>query len=167
MPSDICTLQAQIAERMAFLKKVVEFAEMIVNKRGVSVRYSEHSAHTRIIRELKDFANFSFRTDMGKTMYGGNEVVVTESYRPAGTRTVLQFEWQTSFSDECVVTGYAGDEYSAGWENRLLDLMQNYEEIAAMIDREKNQDKQQQVLLSEEEHQRVALEATAKRLRLL
>lgn len=159
-------LETIIRDRMVFLRMVADFAEMVTRKRGMLVSETVRSGHTHTIRELKDFANFSFRADMGKTMYGGNEVVVTESYRPAGTRTVLQFAWQTSF-DGCVVTGYAGDTYSAGWEDRLLDLMQNYEEIVAMIDREKGQDKQQRVLLSEEVRQRAALEATARRLRLL
>jgi hypothetical protein len=158
--TDIKTLEAKIAERVAFLRKVSEFAEMIASRRGICVRNEEHSAHTRTTREVKDFGGFAFWVDTGQTMYGGNDVVVAEK-----GQAVLHVHWQTSY-DEFNVRMYAKGEPTAGWEERLGSVIENQKRIETEINAERAAAETAGEAQTREALKRVALEAAAARLML-
>ncbi|MSU74677.1 hypothetical protein EXS57_02775 [Candidatus Kaiserbacteria bacterium] len=154
------TTERQIEARMRFLRKVAIFVIMITDNRG-KVQKKVRSFHTSIVGELRNFADFSFKSHTGQTSQGGNSVEVyyhpKEVYEDTSTSPTLEFHWQTEI-EKCTV-GTFDNDYN--WQQALQKVMRNWKSIAKKIDSaEKNraanamEDRRQ-----EEKRQRIAKDA--------
>ena len=124
-------LAKKIAARREFLKKIVPTIDRVVQEYGRVLSEVRHDDYTNTVAQLNDFARFSFRTNFGQSMFGGNVIIVW--YYPAGTSSdkqiVLNLYWQVDL-EECEVRAFDED---TGWQQALLRLMKNKERVLARI----------------------------------
>lgn len=77
------TLAQQVARRQTFIEKAVAAIQDLLRKYGTVTSYSEHSAHTTISRELKDFGGLNFFSIEGRTMFdSGGHFTVSQIGHP-------------------------------------------------------------------------------------
>lgn len=74
--TDLTAMASKIRERLEFIKIVIPWIDRLVAKQGKELSYHEGSCHTNIVAELKNFGGFSFKTDTGQSMMGGNSFQV-------------------------------------------------------------------------------------------
>jgi len=140
-------LARKIRGRKNFLDKTVDAVINLVCNRGKVLSRSEHSAHTHIIWELHNFGGFSFRTDLGQTMFGGNTVKVYyhpgRSFREGG----LDSAWDKDCSPVLIVYFPTEGDYKVGqfnektdWQRALIRVLKNQNNIAAQINKAKEKE---------------------------
>lgn len=130
--SDTKNLEAKVTERIAFLKKVTEFAQLITGKRGQLIHRTMGSYHTHTIHELKDFDGFSFLADIGQSSMGGNTVKIWFNPRSGTKKLVLEIDWSIDIDEHCRLT-FFDDE--ASWQHKIQSVIRRHKTIAAQIDR--------------------------------
>ena len=152
------TLSAKLSKRERFLKKVVSFVEKLVQKKGRILEINQGSSNTNVVRELLDFGNFSFKTDLGQTMFGGNDIEVW--YHPGTSfrnrkrfNTVLSVYYQCFRfeTDDCRVNTF--DE-SHGWQLALNNAIRNEKKILVDMERKKRDARQRSLLIEKRENER-------------
>ena len=163
-------IEEKIKNRQKFLKEIVKFVEDITFKIGKEIERTTGSAHTRIVRRLDGFRNFSFLADTGKTMFGGNDFDVW--YHPkekeidiGRERPVLSVYYQTS--DEYKVKEFSKDDV---WQHEIRNLIKNKKRILSEIEKEKGLEKEEledEKKRREENKKRKSLLEEAKKLKLL
>lgn len=162
--SEIKNLIEKVAERERFLKTVIPFVVSLVQEKGKVLKESIGSCNINIIRELANVAGFTFKTDLGQTMFGGNNIKVSYQEKRHGVlmqnRVVLDVYWQCDI-DECKVNFF--DE-SASWQSALLKLTKNKDKIVARIDKEKERRDQGRACEAQERERLAALQIRAKDL---
>ena len=154
-------LEEAIATRMAFLKRVTDFAIKITNERGKTQKNEEHSGHTHVIRRLVGFGGFSFLADTGQTMYGGNTVKVARDVEGV-TSPVLHVYWQASL-EECEVQVFS----EGSWPQEIEAIIDSRDTIARQIDESDATEQQRRREEADWNHRHEVLRARAKDLKLL
>lgn len=130
--ADTKSLEAKIAERIAFLKKVTKFAQMITEERGRLIRKRIGGFHTHTIHELRDFGGFSFLADIGQSEMGGNTVKIWFSSAAESEKLVLEIHWQIAIDEHCQLECFSPE---ADWQKKILAVIRRSKTIAAQIDR--------------------------------
>lgn len=137
-------LEKQIRERKKLIMRFVNFVHKITREVGSVVHTDVGSSHTHVIRELRNFNGFSFLSDTGRTMFGGNKFQI--SYHPGREEVVLQqtkpvFDvfYQTSLDDESAEVYF---DPSPVWRGPLEALIANKKKAISVFRRkEKENDK--------------------------
>lgn len=130
--ADTKNLEAKVAKKVAFLKKVTEFAQLITEKRGKLIHRIIGSCHTHTIHELKDFDGFSFLADIGQSSMGGNTVKIWFNPRSGTKKLVLEIDWPIDIDEYCRLK-FFDDEVS--WQHKIQSIIRRHKTIAAQIDR--------------------------------
>lgn len=125
-------LEAKVAERIAFLKKVTEFARLITEKRGKLIHKRVGGFHTNTVHELKDFGGFSFLADIGQSQMGGNAIKIWFSSAAGSEKLVLEIYWQIAIDEHCRLALFNPE---ADWQKKILSVIRRCKTIAAQIDR--------------------------------
>ncbi|KKT82550.1 MAG: hypothetical protein A3B99_00705 [Candidatus Yanofskybacteria bacterium RIFCSPHIGHO2_02_FULL_44_12b] len=129
------TLIKRISEREKFLRKVTSFVEKLVQEKGRVIRRSQGSSNTHVVAELLNFGDFSFKTDWGQTMFGGNDVEVW--YHPNSNfkdrkrfNPVFSVYYQCARfeTDDCKVNTF--DE-NLTWQSAFNKMMKNKKKMLA------------------------------------
>jgi hypothetical protein len=173
-PAKELTPAQRVAARERFLRRVVNFTVDLLVDHGRIVHESQGSGHTHIIRELLDFEDFSFKTDLGQTMMGGNDITIwyhpTKEFgllRDDSQRRVLKVYSETlplsfeadSFRLECF-------EESTPWQTFILNLMKNKKKILSKIATAQRRAKRTEERLQAAERKEKEFRARAKRVRI-
>lgn len=160
-------LAQKVDSRRQFLLRVIQWVEKALPNRGYLVKKEIGSSHTHTVYLLQDFGDFSFQSDAGQTMMGGNSVNVW--YHPGfrdldlgKTRSVLTLYYQTDPND-CEVSTY---EIGTPWENPLIYVMEHEDEIAAKAVAQAEALKQGNAATRQKQVKRRKLEELAKRLKI-
>ncbi len=109
-----------IASRQRLIEDINGFATRILEAQGRIIDEVVHSHHTRLVRELRDWNEFSFCSETGRSQFGGESLKVW--YR---TRPVLDVTWTDIAS--CLVLTFST---SGDWQLALAILMKD--EAAAL-----------------------------------
>ena len=148
LSNDLRLIARKLKNRKEFLKKIVERVEELVRKEGTELSYIEHSCHTHIVAELRNFGHFSFHTSLGQTMFGGNTITIYyhtgRSFREGGIDSAYDKEWTPVLK----VDFQTGDDFKVvifdeqrNWQRALVRVLKNEENIAAQIKRKKEEAK--------------------------
>lgn len=128
------SLSVRVSERIEFLKTILPWIERLVSKHGRGLEYSQGSCHTHIVAELKDFAWFSFHTDTGQSMMGGNTFRVW--YHPGrlfdNSACVLEVHYQVMVEESRVRLF----DTKTDWQKKILGAKQNERAILGKMKRE-------------------------------
>ncbi len=161
-------LAKKVEERKRFLKKIVNFAENLLLKRGRLIKRVQGSCNTNVKRQLDGFAHFSFFADWGQTMFGGNDVMIWyypdfKDIDPIKTRAVLHIYYQAAlFSvDDCEVKHF--DENNE-WQNAIERVIKEKKSIVAQITQTLKSSKKQDKAINEKQQKQSQTERDAKRL---
>ena len=143
-------LKKQIEERKKFLNRIVPLIVELVRSHGVVKIEKEFPFHYNIVSELRDFAYFSFITDLGQTDFGGNSLEVYfhpgQMFRQGGLEAafgptgspVLNVCWQDEDKYEVLVFNQEID-----WQEPLVRLLKNKDKIAREMGIQKEREKTQ------------------------
>jgi len=160
-------LTRKVALRREFLLRVIRWVEKAVPSRGELLKREIGSSHTHTVCLLQDFGDFSFQSDTGQTMMGGNSVNVW--YHPGfrgldlgKTRSVLTLHYQSD-PNNCEVSIY---EIGTPWEDSLSYVMENENEIAAEATAQAEAKKHGDVAKWQKQAERRKLEELAMRLKI-
>lgn len=127
-------LMAMIAARKKFLRQAVDFALSILESEGTILYHDLGTYHTHMKTELKDFRGFSFLSDTGQSIMGGNTIQIW--YR-AGLKKklVLDVYWLSGAFclAECEVPVFDKD---LRWERALKRLIANHRKVSVRSARE-------------------------------
>lgn len=116
---DMKTLADKVRSRQKFIGVIIPWIEKLVSKHGEELSYSQGSCHTHIVAELKNFNGFSFKTDTGHSMMGGNSFKIW--YHPGkkldnGGTLVLDLYFQVHVGESQV----RSFDTSTKWVEKLL-----------------------------------------------
>lgn len=163
MPTNnkISVLEKRIKERLELTIKICKFAESLLYEKGVLIKESMHSSHCNIIREMKDFMNFSFFGDFGQSMMGGNDVKI---WYPEQKDEYLVFHVRfqgATIDDECKLKIFieTGD-----WLQKLKIIIRNKNKFLAAFDKKSKTAKAKSVKQIAEDIKMATLRAQAERL---
>ncbi len=166
--SETKRLSAKIKARKEFLKMATEFSLTITRKLGEEVLYRQESCYTNIVRQLIGFAHFSFLTDTGQTMMGGDTVKIW--YHPKSgevdfkrSRPVLDIDWWAGVDEDCKINLFDEDRR---WQTALRRVVKNAEKIEAKMREVKKNLKKQRLEKEKKRRQAAAIREEAHRLRL-
>ena len=100
----VIKLAKAVKERKSYLAKVIPPILDLAFKFGKEINRSVGSCNTHIKMTLKDFGGFTFITDTGQSMMGGNDVKVI-----FGGRIQIKVYWQAANFDaeECRVDHFS------------------------------------------------------------
>lgn len=139
-------LARQIKARKDFLNKVVNSVTKLVREYGRVTKRDQGSSNTRVVSELRNFGNFTFETDLGQTMFGGNTIRVwyhpNKSFRKDGLDSAWDKEWQP------VLNIYYQTDYKVinfdeqrEWQRALFRVLKNKERIATQVKKKEGKTK--------------------------
>lgn len=128
-------LVKKVRVRKEFLDKIINSITELVREYGRVTRREQGSSHTRVVMELRNFGNFTFETDLGQTMFGGNAVRVWhhpgKSFREGGLDAAWDKEWKP------VLDVYFQTDYQVGafdeetdWQKALIYVLKNQRRVA-------------------------------------
>ena len=123
-------LDAVVAARIGFLKKVTDFAKMVTRERGEELEHTFHDSFIHTVRELKDFAGFSFHVDIGQTMFGGNSVKITYHRQGQLAVPVLDISWETHI-EHCSHMRFNSNQE---WQKEIMEVIRRWKSIGTNID---------------------------------
>lgn len=153
-------LAKKVRTRKNFLNKVVNPVIDLVHKRGTIVRREQGSCHTRIVAEFRNFGDFTFHTDLGQTMFGGNTVKIFyhpgRNFREGGLDSAFDREWSpVLFVDFHTDGDYTVRSFNekAGWQKALVSVLKNENKIMAQI--EKTRSKAKKISKKQEQNSQV------------
>jgi hypothetical protein len=138
-------LANKIRVRKKFLDKIITSIIQLVANKGKIINRVMGSSSKHIVQELRNFGGFSFYTDLGQTMFGGNTIKVYhhpgQSFCDGGLdlaqnnicEPVLDVYFQTA--DEYDVCTF---NESKKWQRALIRVLKNQDKIAAQLDRKEN-----------------------------
>ncbi len=150
----------RVSAREKFLKKVMNFVEKLVQEKGKVMRRSQGSSNTHVVMELLNFGDFSFKTDWGQTMFGGNDVEVW--YHPSSSfkdrkrfDPVFSVYYQCARfeTDDCKVNTF--DE-NLTWQSAFINAMRNRKRILADM-KKKERDTRRKDLSEAKNQEKAAL----------
>ena len=131
-------LAGKVRKRKRFLDETIDPVIKLVCERGRMVSRNQGSSNTHVVWELRNFGGFSFHTDLGQTMFGGNTVKIYyhpgRSFREGGLDSAHDKEWipvlEVDFQThrEYVVKRF--DE-TTGWRRALVRVLRNKDKIAS------------------------------------
>jgi hypothetical protein len=125
-----------IAERQAFVEKIVRFVHDLLNTEGKVLKHETHSSHMYSLREM-EYQGFRFRDEGSFTMFGGDEVVIYFQ----GWKV---FEVRYHDIKEAEVKEFDLTMPCPDWQTPLKKLMrQGVTRIAAKIDQAKKKSEAQ------------------------
>lgn len=160
-------LARKVEERKKFLKKIVEFTEKLLLKRGKILLRVEANYHTRTVRKLEGFAHFTFLADWGQTDCGGNTVKIWyhphfEHISQDITRPVLYVDYQSVVfnTEDCKVRTFDQDQE---WQTAIEEAIKNKKSILAEMARPSRK-RGGKNISTEQQDQRVRLERDAEKL---
>lgn len=126
------TLEAKIAARIKLLSSIVDFVGKILREKGIVLERHIESCNTNMVEELKDFKNFSFWSDTGQTMFGGNTYKIWYM-RGSDKVLVLYLDFQAGIEEAEIKTF----DSKRDWLNALKCLIKNWKQIMAKCERER------------------------------
>ena len=162
-------LERKINERMAQIKKIVDFIEMLVDKIGRQTYYDQGSSYTHIIKQA-ELRDFTFVADTGHNMMGGNDFSVW--YHPDKKEINIK-EVNPVFSvysqgsiEEVEEAKVSSFEPSGEWLTALYETIRRKDEILAKLKKEKRNAEKRSKLVRVKEERRKKLLERAKKLKL-
>src|SRR3989338_8127473 len=143
---DIESLTIKILNRRRFLKEIIDPIIKLVSENGVVLKYDKHSCHTHIVSELNNFGHFSFHTDLGQTMFGGDTITIyyhpNRKFREGGIDSAHDKESQP------VLEVYEQIDYEIkkfdeqkNWQRALVRVLKNKDRIVSQIKKEQKKTK--------------------------
>ncbi len=156
-------LARKIKQRQTFLLKVVAFVDILMGKIGKVTRNEQHSCHTRVTREVQDFAGFVIVEDTGFSMMGGNRISLS-----FGGVSVFTVYWQscTPSADEFRVEFWNKEK---PWYNKFLRVMKDKDKIICRMEKvskNKDDERRREVVVGRLSGNSSDLQSEAKRLGL-
>ena len=147
-----------VAKRQKLIEDIDGFTGRVLSANGETITLVVHSHRTHVVVEIKDWNEFSFWSESGKSQFGGEHLKVW--YR---TRLVLDVHWSQIKS--CTVTTF---DLSSNWQKAIALLMEDEAAALAKANAEKEA-KRAAEKRAREERDRLAeaarnLERDAKRL---
>lgn len=146
-------MEQRVKERIKFLREVIIFMDELLREHGTQLRNEEHSCHTRVTREIKDFGGFGFYADTGKTEFGGNTFRVTQ-----GGSVILDVEFKSE--DDFQVTQFPQEVT----KDALIHLIAHKADVLFLMERAKGV---HQRLKNFQEQEREKQEALIKKAKAL
>lgn len=164
-------IAAAVAARIAFLKKVTDFAMMIARERGEMLKNSVHRFHTHSIHRLPDFGDFTFYTDLGHSEMGGNQVKIWyhpgrkyADYAKGGfeQNIALDISWGINVEEPTHMVFSDNPD----WQREIPKVIRCWKSIAAKIDAESKRMEQKNLARVEEAQRNFAIAEQARRLQI-
>lgn len=140
---NIKELVRKTRERKKFLDAIIEPVIKLVREKGRMINRSQETSHTNVVWELRNFGGFSFHTDLGQTMFGGNTVKVfyhpSRSFREGGLDSAHDKDWvpvlDVYFQTELEYRVSKFDE-RLSWQRKLFWVLRNKDKVAARAEKE-------------------------------
>ena len=136
------TLARKIRARKRFLDNVLNPIIQLVDKRGTVTKREQRSSYTHVVAELRNFGNFTFRTDLDKTKFGGDTIKVWyhpgRSFREGGLDSVWDKEWIPVLDINFLIcTDYLVREFNkkTDWQRALVSVLKNQDNVATQINK--------------------------------
>jgi hypothetical protein len=126
------TLEAKITARIKLLSDIVDLVDNILREKGRVLERHIGSSNTNLVEELKDFENFSFWSDTGQTMFGGNSYKIWYK-RGTDKVLVLHLDFQAGI-EEAEITTF---DPKRDWLNALKRLIKNWKQMMVKSERER------------------------------
>ena len=159
-------LEEKIKKRMTLIKKIVEFIEIFTQKIGKRVHYSQGSCHTHIINRA-EYKDFTFVSDTGHSMMGGNDFFVW--YHPGKKdidtkreTPVFSVYFQGGIEEVKVLTF----DQSPKWLNSLNQIMKLRDKILSKAEKDARDNEARLAIEREKAKKRNALLERAERLKI-
>ena len=159
-------LEKRINERIALIKKVVNFIEIVTEKIGRQTYYDQESCNTHIIMQT-ELRDFTFVADTGHSMMGGDDFKVW--YHPGKkeidikeVNPVFHVYYQTNIEKSRV----SAFDSSLEWLTALNQMVEHLDEILAEVAKEKKKTEKLQKFVEEDKEKRKKLLERAKALML-
>ena len=161
-------LAKKVRGRRKFLDKVIGEIITLVNTKGKTVSRMVHSARKYIVLELRNFGAFTFHTDWGQTMFGGNTVKVYyhpgRNFREGGLDSAFDKDWTPVLDVDFQVDGeYRVNKFDEklSWQKKLVWVLRNKDRIAAPAtqNRQKQSERAQAAEIKRQKETRVRQDA--------
>lgn len=166
MEKNSCAALARRVEaRRKLVEKFAKFAKRITRQIGRVVKREVGSCNIRVVAELVGFANFSFRSDCGQTMFGGNTLEIWYCPEEGKMQSKPEFRvhWQTNMA-QCEVQIFDEDPK---WQSALQSVIKRKDRIIAPISKATEKLARNLARKREKEMEFAKLEKKAKKLRVL
>ena len=154
-----------VDEREQLVGNLVALMHVVLSKLGTSTRYVQFSDHTNERRHLNDFYGFDMSSATGKYLTYGREMVLRYGGGPIFEAAFIGNSFD-SRNDKSELRRYVSGE----WEQKLLSMIKNKEEIVAAWKAEQKLQATQRVVSNErsyaERNKQAELERRAARLGL-
>jgi len=159
------SLEDLVNEREQMICKIVGFMSSVLLELGTSTHYEQFSDHTNERRHLNDFYGFDMSSATGKYLTYGREMVLRYGGAPIFEAAFIGNSFD-SRNDKSELRRYVSGE----WEQKLLSMIKNKEEIVAAWKAEQKLQATQRVVSNErsyaERNKQAELERRAARLGL-
>ncbi len=165
-------LVRKIKKREQFLVRVVTGVIALVQKHGTLKSSERGGSHIRTIKELCNFGNFTFETDLGQTDFGGNTISVWyhpgKIFREGGSDSAHDKKL-TLVLDVYYQTHYEVNEFyeKPNWQKAIIRVFKNQDKIAEQIKRVQNRSVEKLLEQRQEEDRKFELVEKAKRLGII
>lgn len=167
-------LAKKIQTRKKFLNRVVVEIIDLVSKQGVIISETEHSCHTHVVSELRNFGHFSFHTSLDQTMFGGNRVKAWYHPRRNFREGGLDSAWDKEWTPVLNVYFQVDDNYeieifnnNVNWQRALLRVFNNKEKIADQIKKTRSKTLQKSKKQTQADMEKSKLIEDAKKLGII
>jgi hypothetical protein len=132
----------QVRKRKALLRMAVACVDYFVEKYGIVVEKAQGSSNTHIVSRLINFKDFTFETDYGQTMFGGNNVKIWhhpgKRFREGGLDSAHDSCWNPVID----VYFQVGNDWQVNvfnptpvWQKELIHLFRNRVRVCNEINR--------------------------------
>jgi len=156
------TLEAKIVARIKLLSAIVNFVDELLRKKGKVLECHTESCNTNMVEELKDFENFSFWSDTGQTMFGGNTYKIWYM-RGTDKVLVLYLDFQAGIEEAEIKTF----DPKPDWLKALKCLIKNWKQVVVKCERERKNQEEKSWRQRQQEVVNNALREKAVRLGIL
>ena len=168
--TDMKGLAKKIEAREKFLKKVIDFVEKLVIERGEITEKVQGSCHTNIKRRLFNFGDFSFLTDRGQTMFGGNECKIwyhpkneAGDIREGSLVLSVYYQCESEKNNNCRVDVFNENH---AWQSAINYAMSHKDKIVAKISKKEQERRDKSRNNANELERMTRLQEKAKRLKI-
>jgi hypothetical protein len=128
------TRTTKIKARIQFLEQVTVFAENVGMSCGEILKDSGGYVRN-VVCQAHNVVGFSFYSDTGQSMMGGNSVRIyyhpRKKYTDSHDDLVLDIHWGVQM-EECELRVFRED---LEWQEKILEVMKNWEQLKKRINR--------------------------------
>ena len=157
-------LEKLIAFRQSLIQETFDMACDLLKEKGEMVSRTQHSCHTHVVYELKDFAGYCITESSGESMFGGNTLTIADASSKNKQIILIELSYQGDIKEKFKLNTLFDPDT---WFPKFKSAYENRDEYFAIIDAENYQSQQEKDDKIAYEKQRQKLLQQARDLKII